>query len=518
MRRSLVQSRRQSAPRQSGFVLVAVLVVVVLLSLAAYQFSELMTAETRAANRIVRIAQARALAESGIHYAAAILADSESLQSVAGGNPFDNESAFKDVIVVSNSVPRLQGRFTLIAVNDTDDFSGTTSYRYGVTDEAARINLNTLLAVDSSGEVGKNLLLKLPNMSEEAANSILDWIDTDEEPRTGGAESTSYAGGSPSYRAKNGPLDSLEELLYVRNVTPSLLFGNDRNRNGRLDSGEDSTGILDRGWLPYLTIYSREQNIASDGTARIFLNDSAFSDLQTKLETAVGAELANYILLYRLYGGTTTMPSGQTRQGSSSEAASTVKSLIGGNPQAKVSISSLFDLVDSMVVVPGQRNAPSTVFNSPLSSKNADSLRETMPKLFDFATTRQDTELPGRININTVSKTVLAALPGLDETKVQSLIDKRPQPNSTESTDPVYSSPSWLISEANLDAATCRTLERYITTQTQVYRVQAVGTFDSGGPSARIEAVIDTNQGYPRIVSWRDLSELGKGFELSSSN
>jgi hypothetical protein len=47
-----------------------------------------------------------------------------------------------------------------------------------------------------------------------------------------------------------------------------------------------------------------------------------------------------------------------------------------------------------------------------------------------------------------------------------------------------------------------------------VYRIQAVGYFDKAGPVARVEAVIDTNAGKPRIVYWRDLTELGKGFEI----
>jgi hypothetical protein len=29
-----------------------------------------------------------------------------------------------------------------------------------------------------------------------------------------------------------------------------------------------------------------------------------------------------------------------------------------------------------------------------------------------------------------------------------------------------------------------------------------------------VEAVIDANQGHPRIVYFRDLSDLGRGFEL----
>jgi hypothetical protein len=45
-----------------------------------------------------------------------------------------------------------------------------------------------------------------------------------------------------------------------------------------------------------------------------------------------------------------------------------------------------------------------------------------------------------------------------------------------------------------------------------VYRVQSVGYFDGKGPAARVEAVIDANGGRPRILAWRDLSELGRGW------
>ena len=69
---------------------------------------------------------------------------------------------------------------------------------------------------------------------------------------------------------------------------------------------------------------------------------------------------------------------------------------------------------------------------------------------------------------------------------------------------------------ANLPAKTLQTLERYVTARSSVYRVQSVGYFDGGGPTARVEAVIDTNGGNPRIVYWRDLSELNKGFDLQN--
>ena len=50
--------------------------------------------------------------------------------------------------------------------------------------------------------------------------------------------------------------------------------------------------------------------------------------------------------------------------------------------------------------------------------------------------------------------------------------------------------------------------------RSQVFRVQVVGYYDASGPVVRLEAVIDTNRGSPRILFWRDLTELGRGYDL----
>ena len=82
----------------------------------------------------------------------------------------------------------------------------------------------------------------------------------------------------------------------------------------------------------------------------------------------------------------------------------------------------------------------------------------------------------------------------------------------------VFRTPAWLYTELNLDVALLKKMEPYITARSQVYRVQSVGYFDEGGPTARVEAVIDTNQGRPRIVYYRDLTPLGKAFDLTKDN
>ena len=111
--------------------------------------------------------------------------------------------------------------------------------RHGLEDESSRLNLNVLLILDKQvAGSGRTLLMGLPGMTEDVADAILDWLDPDDEPRELGCEVEYYSGLSPPYAAKNGPVDTVEELLLVRGVTPQLLFGCDINRNGQLDQNE----------------------------------------------------------------------------------------------------------------------------------------------------------------------------------------------------------------------------------------------------------------------------------------
>jgi type II secretory pathway component PulK len=149
---------------------------------------------------------------------------------------------------------------------------------------------------------------------------------------------------------------------------------------------------------------------------------------------------------------------------------------------------------------------------------DSSSIRQLFPQVYDKLTTVTTSDNPGRVNINTASQAVLASLPGLSEADVQGILSLRPSQTSTESPDPIFQTPAWLLTEANITQSKVQALDRYITARTQVYRIQSVGYFDGGGPQARIEAIIDTNGGRPRILYWRDLTEMGRGYNLQASN
>jgi type II secretory pathway component PulK len=531
------------ADRRRGFVILAVLLVIVLLSLAAYQYSDAMVAEARMADRIRKNAEAHALADSGVQYCAAVLSSPDALAGILSNNPYDNPSVFQGRTVQEAAAGRRQGHFSIVSVDYTQDpASGSYPTRFGVIDEAGRINLNALVLLDPSGKIAHDVLMQLPNMTEDVANSIIDWIDTDEDPRPGGAETQYYSALTPSYRCKNGPLDSLEELLLVKGVTPTLLFGSDSNHTGNVSSG-------DAGWAPYLTVYSHEQNVDSQGNVRINLNSRDLATLYSQLQGAVGPDLAAFILAYRMYdvttpggsqGGSRGGPSGSQPGASMNSSSNSMRGTLtlslqtlstaapGGvpgtmeelaslvqkgtaNARPQRSIPSAFALINATVSVPGQSGQPTKIYTSPLADKSK--VRDLLPALLDETTTVSQSDLPGRININTASDTVLRCLPGLSDQDIQMVIDRRPPTNTLDAPDPIYQTPAWLYTEAGLQPQTIQTLERYITTRSQVYRVQSIGYFDNGGPMVRVEAVIDTNQGKPRILYYRDLTQLGRAFE-----
>jgi type II secretory pathway component PulK len=112
---------------------------------------------------------------------------------------------------------------TLTVPERLDVKVGPARLSYRLTDESARINLN-----GASREVLDRLLeeLGVEKIGRDIIiDSIQDWRDPNDAHRLNGAESDYYLGLPVPYRAKNGPLDSVDELLQVRGVTRELLYG-----------------------------------------------------------------------------------------------------------------------------------------------------------------------------------------------------------------------------------------------------------------------------------------------------
>jgi general secretion pathway protein K len=96
-----------------------------------------------------------------------------------------------------------------------------------IEDEERKIDLNRLMlpngiAVDDRRLAVFQRLLDTLGIDRAVADAVVDWVDADENPRVGGAESSYYLGLPKPYRAKNDLFDTIGELRLVRGVTDNV--------------------------------------------------------------------------------------------------------------------------------------------------------------------------------------------------------------------------------------------------------------------------------------------------------
>lgn len=194
-------SRKDAPAGTKGVALVATLLVLVLLvALCTETFRHGVRAAETAAWHADSI-KAFSLAEGGVRAAAVVLR--EDLKD----NGFDtlDESW-------SRPAPPIE--------------VGDGAILVAVEDEERRIDLNRLVmakgnaADDRRVAVFRRLLRNL-SLDESIADAVVDWLDNDDDPRPGGAESSYYQGGRYPYKAKNDLFDTVDELRLVRGVTPA---------------------------------------------------------------------------------------------------------------------------------------------------------------------------------------------------------------------------------------------------------------------------------------------------------
>jgi hypothetical protein len=538
-------------------VLVIVLVVIVALSLGAYTFSDLMLAQRHAVKVHGQRLQTRFFVESGVEVVKAYLAYDETTRAEMGGL-FDNPLMFQGQVVLPDADPQARGGFAVLSPY-VDESGAGAGVRYGLEDESTRLNLNVILLVDKKQPgAGRTLLMGLPNMTEDVADAILDWMDDDDEPREYGAEVEYYSALDPPYAPKNGPLDTIEELLLVRGVTPQLLLGTDANRNGMTDPHEmnvaalggaslggtsayststaDGTdpmlagttpGMVERGWSSYLTLYSAERNVNSLGQPRIYLNGTDLQTLSDQLSQVFDPEWVNFILAYRLYGpDTDTSAEGQTK-----EAASVQLDL---SQQPKGTFKQVLDLIGAQVRIaqssgsggnsPGQsgqnqsgqdqnNQTQATILRSPFANDPV-SMLTYLPTLMDNCSIVEGTVIPPRININQAPLELLLGIPGMTEEIADQIVASRSMGMDETTTD--RANETWLLSEGIVTLDQMRALLPFVCAGGDVYRAQIVGYFQGGGPSSRAEIIFDATGSQPRVLFWRDISHLGRGYPLET--
>ena len=317
---------------------------------------------------------------------------------------------------------------------------------YGVVDEGSKVDLNSASVA---------MLSALPDVTPEIAAAVVDWRDADSDLTVGGAESEYYLLLPGPHECKNAPLETVGELLLVKLASNELLFGEDANRNGRLDRNEDDAGEtdppdnrdgkLDAGLFDLITVYSAEPNTSASGTPRINVNQARGAELTSVLEDAVSRErLANVVERARL-----------------------------GRP---------FQNVLDFYYRTGMKI-------------------EEFQKLADRITTDGGQVLRGSINVGTAPRQVLQCLPGLEESDVEALIAAR----SAQDAD--RTNVAWVAGA--LPRAKAVGIGSLITARSYQFSADIVSVAGNGRAFRRCRLVLDARNSPPRVIYRRDLTPLG---------
>jgi general secretion pathway protein K len=210
-------STRQNS--QSGIALIIVMLVILVLATLAGAFAYSMKVETTLARNGNNESELEWLGRSGVELARYVIAEQakvpgegnyESLNQKWAGGPGG--------IGMTNS--------SLSGISLENNQLGAGTFSVKITDLERKFNINmanqdvlqqamiVLMGVDAS---------LFPTISD----SILDWIDKDEDNHLSGAESDYYMGLDPPYMAKNGPMDDISELLLIKGIfeNPEIYWG-----------------------------------------------------------------------------------------------------------------------------------------------------------------------------------------------------------------------------------------------------------------------------------------------------
>lgn len=408
-----------------------------------------------------------------------------------------------------------------IASRQPQDAFGRESFVFGLDDESARLDINWLAS--QKGDQRSRLLL-IPQMTPALADSLLDWIDSDHEPREFGAERNYYLSRNSPELPPNGPVDRLSDLLHVRGITRELLLG---PQNAALESRSNSLedpikGDRETGFARYLTTNAAEAEYKKSDLIPVNTDDLVL--LFDELKKRLGEEPARFIVAVRIAGiversanadgednqrslrdrlneQLRTSPRSPDRKADGSEAS-------GGldlSRAAQFRIYSPWELLGTHVRI--LMGGQDVVLKSPwegTASKIPDALK-LLRKHMDFRSFGKP--LRGRLNINAAPEELLSGLPGMNPLRVRKLISVRERhlrQASAAGEDPFL----WLLTEDVLSLEELRKLSRWITARGDILTGTVHVFSPSYGPVYRCQVRLDRTGSSPAAFVTGILSPL----------
>ena len=317
---------------------------------------------------------------------------------------------------------------------------------FAMRDEGSRLNINL---------VDLDVLRALPGMTEEAAAAIVAWRGSGAE--VGGIDE--YLLLPEPYRRKQGPFETLDELLWVKGVSPELLYGAAAAEtafaadfgDGRIRTSASSAYPADNGlghgWFDYITVYSRPPAIAPAGAGqeeagRIEVNRASRRQLQELLQSVVESDQLN-------------------------------------------------GMVDQVRAEQPFENLVDFFYSTGLTANDFN-------RIAGRVTVGSSRAPGGALNVNTAPRHVLLCLPGIGEIEADALLARR----RADDHDP--GTIVW-IAEV-LPRETAVAIANLLAPESRQYSFDILAVDDDGRAFRGFSAVVDASASPPRVIYWKDIS------------
>ena len=474
---------RRGERAQRGSVLLIVLWMLIVLGVIGLSYSFSVRTQLQITQRARGKTEAYWAARAGVEQARALLAAIDLTMLIDTDPIFDEPEAFAEQRVGA-------AIFTIMA----PPIGFNEAARFGLIDEASLININT---------ADEETLLELPGITEEMAQSLLDWRDSDDFPLPLGAEDDYYLSLEDPYRARNGPLASVRELMRLRAWAPVFegALQDPYTKFLPLNQRPESMYPEDaRALLSQLTAWSEQESLAPDGREKINLTQAGVREMRRRLGSLSNQE-AQAITNHRSSGQFSSavdlldvaVPTNQSNQTDASSGSGTGGSSSGGRRGFQ------FGGGQTQTQTQSSSGGQGSLQSSGASAGPRMFNLRRVGEIIDFFTHDGDQESQsGLININTASFDVLRTLPEMTDELASALVEERHQGGA-------FDRAGWIVNLPGMTEQAFRAIYPKITTTSSRFRVISRGVEPSTRATVTIEAVLAVEQGEVEIVSWREM-------------
>lgn len=464
-----------------GSLVVALLWCLALLSLVVVGILHTARMDLQVSRHYVDRIQARYLAIAGIEKAKALAYQdvrerSRSGQS-HGGTLFNAPALFRDI-------PLGRGTFSVLRGGRPEEGGGIV---YGIDDEESRLNVNTA-TVDDLG--------RLPYMTPGIPAAIADWRDADRNVTAGGGEIDTYLSMAPPGVPRDGPFQTLRELLMVRGMDVLRFKGDDERLNdlaNEIGGDDESPGGsgADRGplsasagsgWAASLTVHSGVANVSATGQERIDVQSASEAELTTV--RGITSDIARAIVAHR----------GQNRFGSLADLLDVGPAPAGGQPTAGNP--------------PGQPGRPPGAGPGGLPGNRPGGGggggggpkvidQNLLVDIADSLSVDSATVQTGVVNINTAGVQTLACLPGISRELAQGIVSYR-------SSAGFLPNIAALLRVPGMTPEIFKQVAARVTARSETYRILAEGRIQGSGVRQRVQTTVRVGLNSVETLAYRE--------------